>query len=501
MKDPPRNHVVKDWGPLADMPEEIPISIWRDKLKFFDLSDTRVYRFRGFKYQRLDDDSHLRLARAFERGFASRLEVCILSKTVILAEDKGMAICKSIRGLKNLRVLDLSETGLEEDQCIELGKAIFLSNLGKRLEKIILDNNLCRDLGILSLARGFKDNSNLVELNLVNNELGESAGKAIARILYNSHSMKILNLGNNRIGIKAGRHLGFALTHNRSLEYLDLSTNHLEDRGAMGILYAVSRHPKLSYLNLSSNRLTRRLKNLFAGVVCSAMSNLQHLDISGNDLMDSCIHILSKALRSKHSKIYELNISRTRLSKVSMESLCNAISWQGENNHSSPLIILDVSYNDGGDWCGESFGRLLSETNCKLESLNLSENKVGLRGFTRLSAGLAWNKNLRQLDLNGNPFLPSSSYKKTPVLEHILKCLNKVFESNRNLYDVKLGKLSYALEDIDQVDKNKKSYNDSQLSSFIAAFSKLDGLGNPSSRTSISRDILYKIVSMFSDVK
>ncbi|XP_072571186.1 NACHT, LRR and PYD domains-containing protein 3-like isoform X2 [Paramormyrops kingsleyae] len=163
------------------------------------------------------------------------------------------------------------------------------------------------------------------------------------------------------------------------LRELDLSGNDLKDSGVKLLSDGLRNpHCKLEILRLHQCKLREECCEELASALSSDSSHLTELDLSDNDLKDSGVKLLSDGLRNPDCKLEILRLSGCQVTEAGCASLASALK-----SNPSHLRELDLSYNHPG----ESGVRLLSagleDPSCKLEKLNMEHG-----GECRLKAGL-----------------------------------------------------------------------------------------------------------------
>ncbi|KAK2915858.1 hypothetical protein Q8A67_000232 [Cirrhinus molitorella] len=133
------------------------------------------------------------------------------------------------------------------------------------------------------------------------------------------------------------------------------------------------KHCQLNKLTLSGCLVKEEGCAALASALSSNLSHLRELDLSGNDLQDTGVKLLSAGLKNPN----QLNILRLSGCMVTEEG-CAALASALSSNPSH-LRELDLSYNHPG----ESGVKLLSETLNHLDKL-----KVDHGGEFRIRAGL-----------------------------------------------------------------------------------------------------------------
>ncbi|XP_057678256.1 NACHT, LRR and PYD domains-containing protein 3-like isoform X1 [Corythoichthys intestinalis] len=183
-----------------------------------------------------------------------------------------------------------------------------------------------------------------------------------------------------------------------NLRHLDLSFNNLLDEG-VEILSKGLASPNcvLESLYLRHCGLGKGSCHLLASVL-SSPSNLKSLNLGGNNLSDKGVEILSKGLASPHCKLESLFLMECGLSKSSCHLLTSVPSYPSN-------LSLNLSKNNLSDEGVEILSKGLSSPNCKLESLNLRDCHLDKGSCHLLASVLSSPSNLKRLDLTDNNLL------------------------------------------------------------------------------------------------
>ncbi|XP_041959937.1 NACHT, LRR and PYD domains-containing protein 12-like isoform X6 [Alosa sapidissima] len=147
-----------------------------------------------------------------------------------------------------------------------------------------------------------------------------------------------------------------------SLIQLDLSDNDLGDSGVQLLAKGLSSpHCKLQTLRLAECKLLENSWKIVATVLQSPNSLIQ-LDLSDNDLGDSGVQLLAKGLSSPHCKLQTLRLSDCLIS----EKGCGFLVSTPFPSH---LKELDLNYNYPGESGMKLLSARLEDPVCKLEIL------------------------------------------------------------------------------------------------------------------------------------
>ncbi|XP_059817063.1 ribonuclease inhibitor-like isoform X2 [Hypanus sabinus] len=280
---------------------------------------------------------------------------------------------------RSLAELDLADNELGDSGV----KLVFeaLRNPGCKIQKLCLESVGLTAAGVVDLTSALSTNCSLTELDLRDNELGDSGVKLVFEALRNPEC-KLQKLGLDFVGLTAAGvvDLTSALSTNRSLTELDLANNELGDSGVKLVSEAL-RNPgcKIQKLCLGSVGLTA------AGVVdlTSALStnrSLTELDLANNELGDSGVKLVSEALRNPECKIQKLCLRSVGLTAAGVEDLTSALSTN------CSLTELDLGYNKLGDSGVKLVFEAVRNPKCKIQTLRLRRNQFSSGGEKRLKS-------------------------------------------------------------------------------------------------------------------
>ncbi|XP_062394229.1 NACHT, LRR and PYD domains-containing protein 3-like isoform X2 [Sardina pilchardus] len=176
------------------------------------------------------------------------------------------------------------------------------------------------------------------------------------------------------------------------LDEFDLKKYNTSDEGRRRLIPAVRCCRKA---RLAECTLTDKSFESVAAVLHSP-NFLIELDLSYNDLKDSGVQLLSKALSSPHCKLQTLRFADCKLSEKSCALVTTVL--QSPNS----MIELDLSHNVLGDSGVQLLSKGLSSPNCKLQTLRLAECKLLEKSCGIVATILQSPNYLIELDLSYN---------------------------------------------------------------------------------------------------
>ncbi|XDV28577.1 hypothetical protein PO909_031832, partial [Leuciscus waleckii] len=346
-----------------------------------------------------------------------KLNTLILNNSKITDED-----CRVLTEALNSNPSNLTELNLSGTELRDSGMKIFsvlFKNEQCRLKKLMFNCISITAEGCAALTSAFKSNpSNLIELDLSENKLGNSGVTEISTLLGTSLcTLQILRLSDCSITEEGYKALASALRSNPShLIELDLRGN---DPGQSGV-------KELDDLLQDQNCQLKTLRFLspaadeacqyVRGIVGKNPLLLRELNLSERELGDTRVNQIAALLQDKHCKLNTLMLNNNSITAEGCAALTSAF-----NSNPSNLIELDLSENKLGNSGIKKICVLMENTQCRLEKLKLSDCSITEEGYKALASALRSNpSHLIELDLTGND--PGQSGVKELDLLQDQKC-------------------------------------------------------------------------------
>ncbi|XP_062340617.1 NACHT, LRR and PYD domains-containing protein 12-like isoform X2 [Osmerus eperlanus] len=344
----------------------------------------------------------LKIYSRSEEGLLRLLPVVKDSKTALLNDCNLSARCcealASALPSSDLTELDLSNNNLG-DSGMKLLSAGLRNPLCK-LETLRLSGCHITEKGCASLSSALNSTSFLRQLELSNNDLKDAGIKQLSVGLGNPLcKLETLRLSGCHIKEEGCASLASALKSNPVLRELHLSKCDLQILD-MKVFSSLQENPlcKLESLRLSDCQITEEGCASLGSALKSNPSLLRDLDLSNSDLTDSGMKLLSAGLGNPLCKLETLRLSDCHITEEGCASLGSALK-----SNPSLLRDLDLSNSDLRDSGMKLLSAVLEDPLCKLETLRLSGCLVTEEGCASLASSLRSNPfHLRELDLSYN---------------------------------------------------------------------------------------------------
>uniref|UniRef100_A0A8C2G3D7 Uncharacterized protein n=1 Tax=Cyprinus carpio TaxID=7962 RepID=A0A8C2G3D7_CYPCA len=215
------------------------------------------------------------------------------------------------------------------------------------------------------------------------------------------------SLNNSSVTPEDCRVLTEALNSNPSnLIELDLSGNKLGDSGVTEISSLLRNSQTLQILRLSDCSITEEGYKALSSALRSNPSHLIELDLTGNDPGPSGVKQLSDLLQDPNCQLKTLRF----LGPAADEGCQYVTGIVGKN----PLLLreLNLSGCKLGDTGVNQISALLQDKHCTLNTLKLSFCHMTDEGCSAVTSALKSNpSHLRELNLSGNKLLEDSGVK------------------------------------------------------------------------------------------
>jgi Ran GTPase-activating protein (RanGAP) involved in mRNA processing and transport len=263
----------------------------------------------------------------------------------------------------------------------------------KRLTNLNLYCTTLTLKGVKLLASALPGSSIRI-LDLSYNFLTEESIKVISQsILTGNSRLRTLHLGGNSFGTEGLVSLLDVLRNkNTNLKHLDLSGCNLGDVG-MDLLSSLRSESFIKILDLSRNNITNRGAYFIARIIENSL-NLEKLVLRYNYISDAGVVDISNALLT-NNRLETLYLGYNLFGYAGAKAVIYQLGYKNNS-----LVNLELSgnllSNDGGELLGYEL-----KGNTKLRSLMLDNTKIGNTGLIMLARVLKYTK-ITTLELRNN---------------------------------------------------------------------------------------------------
>ncbi|XP_075510488.1 protein TONSOKU [Primulina tabacum] len=323
------------------------------------------------------------------------------SDDVIVVSDcelQDVSVAPLINALqlhKTFAVLDLSHNLLGNGTAEKL-KQVFMSS-GQSYGGLVL-NLHCNQLGPTALFQICECPvlfTRLEVLNLSGNCLTDSCASYLSTILKNCKALYSLDIENCFITSLTIQRLADSLDTGSMLAQLCLGYNRPVSRNAIScLLLKLATLERFHELNLNGIKLSKPMVDSLCQLAkecCLSGLMLGHTNIG----TDATIRLI-KSLPKDTQELVRLDISFCELTCSSIIDLCNEVSLIGS------ILELNISGNPIKKEGGDALASFLSNPQCCLRVLAISNCQLSLFGLLHILQALSENCSLEELDLTKN---------------------------------------------------------------------------------------------------
>ncbi|KAL2086364.1 hypothetical protein ACEWY4_017423 [Coilia grayii] len=314
-----------------------------------------------------------------------------------LTDESYKVLASAVQSAVSLTELDVGDNHMSV-YAVQLLKTALL-HTDCKLQTLRLSPNLISGDGCVCLAVTLKLNpSCATRLDLSNSPPEGPAQELLLATWRNpEHQVESLRLAGCKLTDKSCEVVADALQSANPLLELDLSDNELGDSGVEFLSKGLSSpHCKLQMLRLAGCKLTDESYKVLASAVQSAVS-LTELDVGDNHMSVYAVQLLKTALLHTDCKLQTLRLAGCKLTDKSCEVVADALQ------SANPLLELDLSDNELGDSGVQFLSKGLSCPHCKLQMLRLSGCQISHKGCSFLASALKSNPSyLKELELSYN---------------------------------------------------------------------------------------------------
>ena len=242
------------------------------------------------------------------------------------------AIASSLMTNRNIVSVDFTDNNLHDIGIILVAK-IFRQNWC--IQKLVLANNHITHKGLSVLLRALESHRSLIYLNVSNNLITDTSAEIIKDFLVYNDFVKEFNLSGNQLCSQSSSLIREGIEYNSTLEILNLSWNHIRCDGATEISKGFMKNISIKKLSLAWNGFADE-NCIHMGKALSVNDEIEDIDLSHNRIGDLGAAELGKGLLyNKTLKI--LRLGWNNLKPKGINEILNAVM----QNEKSKIISLN----------------------------------------------------------------------------------------------------------------------------------------------------------------
>eukprot|EP01031_Cornospumella_fuschlensis_P023385 gene23385-28377_t len=285
------------------------------------------------------------------------------------------------------------------------------SNDASLLQVDVSNGRFSDPKALLAFCDALKCNTIVRVLGLSNAGIEDKAVIALSEVLRNSNSIEVVDLRSNQIGDKGAIALAGALKVNRSVKYVNVAFafNKTQGLGSF-VLFEVAKQrrielimdhnlfaPNDDYCHIKSGTVDD-LTVLAA--FCDSLKGSKtkaHIYMSGVLLVgDTGVIELAKALRGENTFVHKIFLAQNQIGEEGARALADALRVN------SGVQMVDLGVNKVSNAGAVALGEALKAGSCRLGWLCLKRNQIGNAGAIAIGAALKENTTIQCLDLSAN---------------------------------------------------------------------------------------------------
>ena len=388
----------------------------------------------------------------------NKTNVVVLNLSENRISDVGVvAISECLKNNNIIQELNLSFNEITDIGVLVIAEALLINSA---LRKLDISSNKVSDDGVAAISDCLRNNSSLHELSLANNKFSNNAGFKIAKMIEVTSTLYMLDISMNRTYKTGIRSICQSLKKNSTLQRLlvslpysstvldvyaegsacNLAFKDIGDDGALIVSALLHNIPNVITLNLSHNRISEAgvkaineyLKNskvqdldlsynsitntelgasMIAEAICANVV-LKKLDISGNDISETGIHIIGESLKT-NTELLQLVMplpnnhpamcidGKVRLCNMSKKGVgdCGALILSGLLYWNAYVKVLNVSQNGISDIGAIAISNCI-KNNTSLQEVTMSHNHIAIKGAEKIAEAIQFTTTLQKLDIS-----------------------------------------------------------------------------------------------------
>ncbi|XP_073721412.1 uncharacterized protein [Misgurnus anguillicaudatus] len=404
-------------------------------------------------------DSGVNHLRSLLNNSDCKLEILRVSKCELTEESCSVFSTVLSSDSSCLIELDMSNNHLQDSGVKQLSTA--LENTHSKLKTLSLSDCNIREEGYIALCSALRSNpSHMIELDLSGNDPGESGVKHIYDLIQDQNcALKKVRLLKSSSAAEVFKYLSETLGINPLLQRdLNLNDHKLNNTRLLQICDLLEdKHCRLNTLMLNNSCITAEVcADLMSGFNLNP-SHIRHLDLSGNKLEDSGMKMISDLLTNPQCRLEKLKLSDCSIGAEGYEALCSAV-----RSNPSHLTELDLSGNDPGESGVKLIYDLIQDQNCALKKVRLLKSDAAEEACVYLNEVLDVHPLLvKELNLSDNKLGDLDGEKLSALLMDSHSKVKKIILNDCELTEKQCSAVAALLSCVKEIEMNNSRLMDS----------------------------------------
>ena len=285
-------------------------------------------------------------------------------------------IARALKRCSSLTLFSINNNDVGEEAAEDLG-VVFSQNL--KLQKLDLQNNNFKTLGMMKIAKALQNISSLTWLSINHNGVGEEAADDIAAVLSQNINMQTLGLQNNNFKTRGMIKIANGLKNSSSLTWFSINNNSVGEEAADDIARVLSQNTKLKTLDLQRNNFKTKGMIKIAKALQDSFS-LTWFIINDNNVGEEAAGDIATVL-SQNTNLQVLDLQNNNFKTEGMIKIVKAL------RNCPSLTLLSINNNDVGDEAADDIAIVLYQ-NSKLQKLDLQNNCFKTNGMIKIAKAL-----------------------------------------------------------------------------------------------------------------
>jgi Ran GTPase-activating protein (RanGAP) involved in mRNA processing and transport len=377
------------------------------------------------KFLRLEDNSYLCKVGGIDH-IGDMGTLILLNKISSITVDNN----------ETVTIIDLSCQNITHAALEHLSEYL---NKNSKISRLILDNNLIDDVGIVRLINIIKNNESIKSISLKNNKLSNYGFDALLKFLNINDSLNEIDIGDGELEIEYKREIDKVFLAKSILSKLNKNLGEIiaikcDDIGDSGAIYVAGyirsaesiKHVSLVNCGMSNKGIIAILDALGGNKsICS-------IDLTDNNIVnggDEVVKSIKKLLKINGS-ITSFNINWNQVNNNEAKDEVDALLLVNSALKNKKGDNIDLSNKNITDIGAISVAEYV-RNNKSIQHVNLSNCNISNKGIMAILDALEDNDSIDSINLTDNNIVNGG--------DEVAKSIKKVLKINKSITDFKVN--------------------------------------------------------------